>query len=202
MTWLNRLRRAWPNVVWDQDRVDGYIDALAGTEERHVDATLNNLLRGGWHDRYPPPASTLRYMVDEVRREEAAERGRHQQRLDRDDGHIVAGPWHAHLWRTWLTLSLGGTVHPDDHGYQEIITRHNLTPEDAGVRWTKGPDIHLVTVPELEQPAYREAIAEAEQVWRATGSTETAEQAAKRALGAMTGTTRLRGAPDPTPGAA
>lgn len=191
MTWLTRLRRAWPNVTWDDDRITGYVDALDGTEHRHLTATIDNLLRGGWAHRYPPPAATLRYMVDEVRREEAANRGNEAAAAHRNQqsARPVAGPWHANLWRVWLQHSLGHTIHPDDRPYLAVIERHQLTPEAAGVRWTRGPDLHLVTVPELVEDANQQAILDAEGVWRASGSAETAEQAALRALGAMGATT-------------
>lgn len=186
--WLRRLMAAFPVPAWDDDRVTGYVDAMDGAHDRHIHAALDRLIRGGWGRDFAPIAPTLRLLVDEIAKEETADRERAADHARRREATArVAGPWHALLWSAWYRLEHHQVITDELRPYADIVRRHNLTPEDGGCRQLPGPNHGLTTDPNAITDSYRQAVQEAEQAWRASGSTETAEQAALRALGGMTG---------------
>lgn len=179
---------AFPTPAWDDTKIAGYLDALEGAHDRHINAALDRILRGGWRSDFAPVPATVRLLVNEIAAEEAAERRHHaDQAKRREETRNVAGPWHAHLWHAWFALEHRLVVTDHLRPYAAIARRHNLTPDDGGCRDLAGPNHGLYTDQAGVTDAYRQAITEAEDVWRQSGSTETAEQAARRALGGMTG---------------
>ena len=181
------MQRAWPGR-WEQARIDGYADALHGADHRHIQATLDQLIRGGWTGQYAPVAPTLAALVKEVERQEARDRRQAADDAKHRAPHDVAPPWHALLWAACFTYLQGvptENVRPDWRPYREIVDRHQLTPEDAGVRWvedTPGGRRSLVTMAKHRLPKVDEAIAEAEALWRSTGDDQSAHTAAVNAL--------------------
>jgi hypothetical protein len=190
--WLRRLVSAYPVPAWDDDRIGGYLDAMSGAEDRHIHAAVDRLVRGGWRRDFPPAGPTLRLIVDEIARTEADERRRQaDQAARREQDGRAAGPWHPLLWLTWHQLENGNPVSSELQPYADIIRRHNLTPEDAGVRENNGPNHGLWTDRDAITTSWRQAVTEAEQVWRNTGDQASAGRAARAAIDGITTPNRM-----------
>jgi hypothetical protein len=183
---------AWPVPAWDDDRIAGLLDAMAGAEDRHIHAAVDRLVRGGWRRDFPPAGPTLRLIVDEIARTEADERRRQADAAARreQDGR-AAGPWHPLLWSAWRHLENNQPIPTELQPYAGIIRRHNLTPEDAGVREHGGPNHGLWTDRDAITTTWRDAVTEAEQVWRTTGDHASAQRAARALIDGITTPNRM-----------
>jgi hypothetical protein len=167
--WLGRLMAAFPSPGWPPERIEVYLEAMEGAEERHVSAVVSRVIRGGWQSDFAPVAPALRMMVDEIAGAEREERNRiAYEREAIREAMDVAPPWFPMLYGACLLVSLDVAPPPDLVPYAEIVRRYGIAPGD-----TAGDD----------------AIGEAEEVWRASGNRDTAEAAARRVLGGMSGRT-------------